>query len=232
MRFLTRISCAVLLFAMASAFAQTFQEGKHFQKAPQSITSNELVKDLLKEADGKVQVIEFFSYGCSWCFKLDPFIEKWRKTAPAYVSFQRIPVEFHPAWEPFTKAYYAQVSLKALDNIHSPLFEAIQTDKLSNTSAEGLKQFFASKGISERDFNETFESFTVIRKQKWANAVSKAYRITSIPAIIVQGPQGVYVTSLRMAGSEDSLLDVINYLVNMQHEAKPEPAQGHFPPSS
>jgi thiol:disulfide interchange protein DsbA len=212
-----------LISATFAVIAQPmFEEGKQYQKAPQTITSNELVKELAKEANGKVQVLEFFSYGCSWCYKLDPFIEKWRKGAPAHVSFQRIPVEFHPTWEPFTKAYFTEVNLNAVDTIHSPLFEAIQTDKLGDTTPESLKQFFMSKGIKEKDFTEAYESFSVTRKQKWASAISRAYRITSVPAIIVQGPQGTFVTSLRMAGSEDNLLAVIDYLVNMQHQAQPK----------
>ena len=37
-------------------------------------------------APGKVEVVEVFWYGCPHCYALDPYIESWRKTKPAYIE--------------------------------------------------------------------------------------------------------------------------------------------------
>lgn len=211
---------AVCCFGLLVAFnANAYIEGKQYQLVGNEIKDNPLVQDLRKEANGKVQVLEFFSYGCSWCFKLDPYMEKWHKTMPATVEFQRIPVEFHPSWGALTKAYYAQVNLKAVDKIHAALFDAVQNGKIENPSEDNLSQFFAPLGINEQDFKQTFSSFDVTRQQKWANAISRAYRITAVPVIIVQGPTGIYLTAVKMTGSEDELIKVVDYLV--QRETTP-----------
>lgn len=202
-----------------SAYAQDYEKGKHYQEAPKEVGENPLIQDLFKQGNGKVQVLEFFSYGCHWCYKLDPYLDRWQKNMPSYVAFQRIPVEFHPAWATLTKAYYTEVSLNALDKIHTALFDAIQTDRISNSSEATLRQFFSSHGINEQKFTEVFNSFNVTKQQKWANAISQAYRVTAVPAVIVQGPKGIFITSVRLAGSEDNMIKVIDYLTKKQHEA-------------
>jgi thiol:disulfide interchange protein DsbA len=103
-----------------------------------------------------------------------------------------------------------------MDKIHKNLFEAVQSQRVTNLSEDGMRQFFVSAGIPEQEFTQTYDSFDVTRKQKWANAISRAYRITAIPIIVVQGPRGVFVTAVKMAGSEDEVLKVANYLINMQ----------------
>ncbi|MGD9592400.1 MAG: thiol:disulfide interchange protein DsbA/DsbL [Candidatus Berkiella sp.] len=206
----------LMLVYSAYATPGPYIEGKHYQKLPQSVADNPLVKDLMKEADGKVQVLEFFSYGCSWCFKLDPYIEKWRKKEPQNVAFDRIPVEFHPTWATLTKAYFTEVDLKVVDTVHHALFDAIQSERIKDSSEESLRQFFAGLGVAEKDFTNSFGSFDVARKQKWANSIAQAYRITAVPCVIVQGPKGVYTTAVRFAGSEEEVIKVMEYLIKME----------------
>lgn len=212
---------AVLFLGLAISYATNageFIEGKHYQKMPKDVAENEAVKELMSQTPGKVQVLEFFSYGCHWCFKLDPYMEKWRKTDPN-IEFQRVPVEFHPTWGNLTKSYYMLVDLNAIDKIHSAFFDAIQTERISNTGEDTLKQFFVGAGIPEKAFTDTFNSFDVTRKQKWANSISHAYKVTSIPIIVVQGPKGVYMTAVRLAGSEDNVVKVVSELVDMQNKS-------------
>lgn len=211
--------CCLSLCVLSAANAEDYVEGKQYQRAGNEIKTNPLVQDLFQDGKGKVQVLEFFSYGCGWCFKVDPFIEKWRKTLPASVDFQRVPVEFHPSWGTLTKAYYTQVNLKNVDKIHSALFDAVQNGRMDDPSEENLRQFFIPFGISEQDFKQAFESFDVTRQQKWANAISRAYRVTAVPVIIVQGPSGIYTTAVKMTGSEDELIKVLDYLVKKESAA-------------
>lgn len=195
-----------------------YQDGKDYQRAPQSITDSPTVQDFKKEAQGKVQVIEFFSYGCSWCYKLDPFVDKWEKNLPNYVSFQRIPVEFQASWHNLAKAYYTAQNLHVLDKIHAVLFSAIQNSQITDSAQPILQKFFVEQGVKAEDFDKTFTSFDVDHKQKWGSAMSQAYRVTAVPAIIVQGPSGTYVSTVRMAGSEENLLKVVDYLIQREHD--------------
>lgn len=212
----------IILNVLTTAVAQenVFEEGKQYQRLAHDVKDNVLVQELAKQDGSKIHVMEFFSYGCHWCYKLDPYIETWHKGLPSDVSFQRIPVEFQPSWRTLTKAYYTAEKLNALDKIQIPLFEVIHSEKMDNTSDETLRQFFVSKGIKEEDFNRVYDSFDVERKQKWANAISRALRVNAVPAMVVLGPHGIFLTTISMAGSEENLLKVVDHLIKTEQDGK------------
>ena len=198
-----------------TAFAQStdFEEGKHYQRLPVEMEENELVQELKKDSAKKIQVLEFFSYGCSWCYRLDDDVENWRKKNSSKVFFQRVPVEFQPAWGLLSKAYYTQLNLKVVDKIHSPLFEAIQSDKINPLSEKTLARFFEERGVKKEEFQRAFDSFEIKNQQKWANALSRALHITAIPALVVITPKGSFISSVRAAGSEEDLFKVVDHLI-------------------
>ncbi len=201
-----------------AAPAPQFEEGNQYKRAPNELLDNKVIQTLIQQGkeSHKIQVIEFFSYACHWCHQLDPAMEQWSKKAPKYVAFQRVPVEFQPAWRTLTKSYYTAIQLNALDKIHNALFDAIFNEKLTSSSEETLQQFFEEKGIKGDAFKKAFNSPEVAEKQKWANDLSKAYRITAIPAVVVQGPQGTFITSIQLAGGEKEVVAVVDYLMKMQ----------------
>jgi thiol:disulfide interchange protein DsbA len=209
----------IVLLALVSTivFADpNFKEGQQYQRVPATILQHAVVQDLIKEGKDKVLVLEFFSYGCHWCFKLDPYVETLRKKFPPYVEFQRVPVEFQPSWRTLTKAYYTQLDLKAQDKVHTSLFTAIHTNRFNDASDENLKMFFVARGISPEDFTKTYTSFDVARKQKWAVTLSKTFQIMAVPTFVVIGPKGAFQTTMSMAGNETMLANVVNYLVQME----------------
>jgi thiol:disulfide interchange protein DsbA len=206
------------LWGWEVSFAESLilEEGKHYIRAPQDVADNPLVKELAKAAPDDIYVLEFFSYGCAACYKLDPLIETWLHKLPAGIHFQRIPVEFHAEWRNLTKAYFTMLNLNAFDKIHHPLFEAIHSEKLTSASDDTLRVFFTEQGIPQKDFDQEFDSFTVNRKRKWAGAITRGYRVTAIPAFIVQGPRGIFVTTARLAGSQENVIYILNTLINLE----------------
>lgn len=211
---------ALFVLASAACFASQpkFQEGKHYLRLTSNILENDHVENFRKSEPGRVQVLEFFSYGCSWCYRLEEHVQKWKDTKADYISFHRVPVEFQPSWGPLTRAFYTAQNLDVLDKIHEPLFEAIHTDKIQNGSDAVLGAFFKQYGVDIGDFEKTFSSFDVSRMQKWASSISQAYRITSIPSFVVQGPDGAFLTSVRMAEGEENLFAVIDELAKEQSQ--------------
>lgn len=209
------ISLLMLLVSLNARADLLMQEGQQFQRAPAEIAENALVKELAKEPN-HIYVIEFFSYGCAGCYKLDPLIEQWRTKLPNDVSFQRVPVEFHTEWRNLTKAYFTAQNLNVMDKIHAPLFEAIHTSKITSSSDDTLRQFFITQGVTQKAFDQEFDSFSLNRKQKWAGNITRAYRITAVPAMLVQGPKGIFVTTARMAGSQENVIAIVDYLIKVE----------------
>jgi thiol:disulfide interchange protein DsbA len=200
-----------------------FQEGKHFLKLPNGLLESDAIENFRKSEPNSVQVIEFFSYGCGWCYKLEEDVRQWMARRPDYIAFHRVPVEFHPAWSPLTKVYFTAKTLGVEHKIHEPFFEAIHSDRIQTTNEKALGEFFQQHGVKPDDFNQAYSSFDVARMQKWAQALSQAYRITAIPSFVVQGPGGAYLTSVRMAESAQNVFEVINMLTAQQYQLLQSP---------
>lgn len=218
MKKVAAIGIAFVLFLIAMCARADLQilEGQHYARAPQDIADNPLVKEVGKGPVDQVHVLEFFSYGCAGCHKLDPLIETWRSKLPPNVTFQRVPVEFHTEWRNLSKAYYTAMNLKVMDKIHTPFFDAIHSSKITSSSDDTIRQFFVSQGVPQKDFDKEYDSFSLNRKQKWAGSITRAYRVTAVPAIIVQGPKGIFVTTGRLAGSPENMIAILEHLIKIE----------------
>ena len=194
--------------------AETYTEGKQFKALsnPQP-TSN---------AD-KIEVVELFWYGCPHCYRLEPYVSKWLASKPDDVEFILMPAIIGPPWELLAKAFYTAEFLDVQDKVHIALFEAIHNDKKIIKSEDQVQAVFVAQGVSEQDFKNTFNSFAVSVKVNNAKRMTKLYGITGVPTIIVNGK---YSTSGSLAGSNENIVKVVDYLVEQERQAAPaaEPA--------
>jgi thiol:disulfide interchange protein DsbA len=163
---------------------------------------------------GKVEVNEVFWYGCSHCYHLDPYLENWKKTKPAYVEFVRIPVMWGPSHRQHARVFYTMQKLGRGD-LHTKVFDAIQKEgKLMMAPTDDAARamhwaFFKENGITEQQFNEAYDSEEVAKNVEMANRLTTSFEVGSVPTIIVQG---AYSTSVSQAGGEQQLLSLINDL--------------------
>lgn len=165
----------------------------------------------------KVEVIEFFWYGCPHCYSFEPSLASWLKSKPANVEFIRIPAVFSEQWGKHAKAYYTAEALGVVDAVHADFFDAIQEKKQSLESEDDLAKFFAAHGVKEADFHEAYNSFVVDTKLRQAPAVAAKYGITGVPAVIVNGK---YRTNGTLAGSQEKMIDVMNLLIKKESSGK------------
>lgn len=210
------IAIVLLMSALCARADLQILEGQHYARAPQDILDNSLVKEVGKGPADQIHVLEFFSYGCAGCHKLDPLVETWRSNLPPNVTFQRIPVEFHTEWRNLTKAYFTALNLNVMDKFHTPFFDAIHSGKVTSSSDDTIRQFFVAQGVPQKDFDKEYDSFSLNRKQKWAASVTRAYRVTAVPALIVQGPKGIFVTTGRLAGTPENMIAILNHLIKIE----------------
>jgi thiol:disulfide interchange protein DsbA len=164
--------------------------------------------------DGSVEVVELFWYGCPHCYRLEPTLKSWLKKKPAKVTFTRVPAIFNsPDWHLHATAFYTAEVLGKGDKMHAPLFEAIHEKNRPLRNRQQLMEFFAEYGVSNDDFNSTFDSFTVQTKVQRAADLTKKYEITGVPAMIVNGK---YRTDGPMATSYDNLMKIVDHLVRQE----------------
>ena len=165
------------------------------------------------QAIDKIEVLEVFWYGCPHCYEFEPYVEKWLQSKAEDVEFRRMPGIFSKNWIPHARAYFTAEKLSVLDIIHSSLFEALHEEKKRLYTEDELKDFFVSKGIDGDEFTEVYNSSEVETKFKQAFVMGQRYKITGVPAVIINGK---YMTSGSLAGSYDNLLKTIDDLVDKE----------------
>jgi protein dithiol oxidoreductase (disulfide-forming) len=164
------------------------------------------------ESTGKIEVLEFFWYGCIHCYNLEPRIETWLKTLPKDVEFRRVPAVFNERWGHDAAIFYAFEAMGVLDKLHRPLFDAIHRDRLRTDKAEELTPWLQKHGIDPKKFEATVKSFGVQSKTRRAVRLTSDYKIDGTPAMAVHGRYTV--------GAGDGMLDTVNQLLATVRKTK------------
>ncbi len=186
-----------------------FELGKHYTRlSPTQPTSS---------SPDQVEVAEVFWYGCPHCYALEPFMSSWLKRKPDYVSFVRVPGVGQPLWKLHARAFYTAEALGKGAEMHNPLFDEIHKNGNLLDTEDKLRDFFAKFNVSAADFKTTFDSFAVQAKLQRAEELNRRYRVTGVPAIIVNGK---YFTDVGMAGGHEELIALIDELVAAERAGK------------
>ncbi len=198
----------VVVLVGGLAQAAEFVEGMHYEKLPISVETG---------GSDKVEVVEVFSYACIHCFNFDPAIESWRESNTEVVEFSRLPAVFNADWELMAQAFYTAQTLGVADAVHMPIFEGIHVKRQDLRKPDLLSELFAETAeVSAEDFDTAYSSFSVRSRVEQAKAKVRAYRVTGVPSMIVNGK---YRVDGRMAGSNTKMLEVVEHLVQMEAAA-------------
>ena len=165
------------------------------------------------ENSDKIEVLEIFLYSCPHCHDFEPYIEQWLESKPDDVDFRRMPGVFRKNSIPHAKAYYTAGKLDVLDEIHEALFNAIHQQGRRIFGNKAIKAFFIERGVDQDRFSEVYESDEIDRKVKEAFIMAQRYKVTGVPAIIVNGK---YMISSSTAGSFSNMLRITNQLVDKE----------------
>lgn len=176
-RTLKSIFAAAVLAIALPALAQT--AGKDYTPIdPPQPTDN----------PAKIEVIEFFSYGCPHCSDFNPQVTAWAAKLPADVSFKKVPITFgRAAWQGISRLYYTLEATGDLHRLDAAVFNAIHEERVSLFDEKTLSEWVAKKGVDPKKFADTYNSFGVMSKSKRADQIAQAYRIQGVPAIAIEG---------------------------------------------
>tara|TARA_R110002110_G_scaffold205066_7_gene417098 strand:+ start:231180 stop:231824 length:645 start_codon:yes stop_codon:yes gene_type:complete len=207
------LMCFALLFvgplvACAQEDATQFEEGTHYDVIAPAVRT--------AEAD-KIEVAEFFWYGCGHCYTFEPMLEQWKKTLPEDVDFRGSPAMWNPQMELHARAFYTAEALNVLDTMHPALFQAMNVDRKRLGTEEEIAKLFEANGVSEEEFNKAFKSFGVSSQVRQAGARARAAKITGTPSMMVNGK---YHISTRKVGTQANMLKVAEFLIEKERAAK------------
>jgi thiol:disulfide interchange protein DsbA len=138
-------------------------------------------------SDGKVEVVEVFSYGCIHCAHFAPIAEKLRKSLPKGVVFKLVPAPFSAEWLPFARAYYAAKKLGVVDRTHLDLFKEKFDQHFPLNSLDDLADYYARNGVNRAEFMRIATSPEVTAQMKSDLALIQKWGVTGTPTIVVDG---------------------------------------------
>ncbi len=196
------VSGSLLPLAQWAQAQETMVEGKDYVR---------LNPPLPVPASGKIEVLEFFWYGCPHCNAFEPLLEAWAKKLPDDVGLRRVPVAFRE--EPFTthqKIFYALEAMGLVGSMHRKVFFAIHVERAKLDKLNNIVEFMGKSGVDTAKFTEAFNSFSVNTKAGQARKLAEGYRIDGVPAI---GVGGRFWTSGSLAGTMERSLTVTDQLI-------------------
>lgn len=169
---------AIGAFLLPAAQAADPVEGRNFHR---------LQMPQPTEANGKVEVIEFFWYGCPHCAKLEPMLEGWVKRLPADVSFRKVPAILSDRWAPGARLYYTLEAMNLLDKLNDAVFDAMINQRIDLGNENVLFDWIAKKGVDRKAFADTYKSFSVQAKVRQAAEMTQEYGFSGVPALVIGG---------------------------------------------
>jgi thiol:disulfide interchange protein DsbA len=201
--FTKRLFTLLVLFCLSGivvAQGQKIEEGFDYRILP-------IAQPL--ESKGKVEVIEFFWYGCPHCYDFEPELISWVKRQPKDVVFRRVPVAFREDFMPHSQLFYALEAMGKGDALNEKVMYAMHKENKRLLTEPEIADWVASQGIDRNTFLATYRSFAVVSKARTAKQLADAYRIDGVPTIVMQGK---YVTSPSIAGTKAKAIVVMDHL--------------------
>lgn len=196
------LAAILALVACCFAFAATAAE-------PREGMDFRAVTPPLAAPAGRIEVIEFFWYGCPHCYDFEPVLAAWVARLPADVSFRRVPaIASSPSWIAAARMYYTLEALGLGDMLHGDVFTAIHRERLRLHDEAAVADWAARKGIDPKRFAEAWASPAVQARIEQAGELTRAARLSGVPALMVQGR---YLTLAQ--GDTEDLIAVLDYLV-------------------
>lgn len=196
--------CLLLVISYTTQ-AASFTNGKHF---------SQLASPIATQTGDKIEVLEFFWYGCPHCFSFEPTLKKWKQTLPDNVKFIRMPSPLNPRWMAHTKTYYTLQSMGLIEDHHEAIFAAMHIQKKRIFNRDSIADFLASRGVDKASFLANFDSFAVEMRARQALQLGQQYKLSGVPMLTINGK---YTISAEQAGSYQGMVDVADFLIKKEN---------------
>ncbi len=200
---------ALLLIIATVPLRAAITEGRDYTRLPAAQRP---------DTPGKIEVIEFFSYGCPHCYELEPLISKWKTALPQDVAFRRVAVGFgRPMWENLGKAYYAFSDMKVLPKVDDAIFAAVHRQRLPLQDEKSISAWVAKQGIDPAKFAAAYNSFSVNTHMAQSGRMVESYQVAQVPSLVVGGK---YVAGGK---TFEEMLSVTSALIDKARAEKGKP---------
>ncbi|MGA8148466.1 MAG: thiol:disulfide interchange protein DsbA/DsbL [Gallionellaceae bacterium] len=176
MKFIKQLIAILALLCATQVFAQTEGDKGYTLLSPPQPT----------HSGNKIEVLEFFFYGCSHCFKLHPYMSAWEKKIPKDVELTFVPAIFNSGWESMARTFYALEAMGQRKQLHDALFNA-WNNGLELADEASVTDFVSKHGVDAKKFHDIYNSFAVQSQVMRAKQMAQIYGIRGTPTLVVDG---------------------------------------------
>ncbi|MDB5811081.1 MAG: DSBA-like thioredoxin domain protein [Betaproteobacteria bacterium] len=170
------------------------------------------------ETGDKIEVIDFFFYGCQYCNELLPNLERWRKTKPADVVYRHIPVVRHDSWVPLAKTYFTLETMGEVDRLHTAVFRSYHVEDLYMSQEKVISEWAAKNGLDREKFMAIYRSDETRQKVERARKQTIDYDIQGTPSLVVDG-------HLLTDGSSPKTIDILDRMIRLARQQREKAAK-------
>jgi len=196
----------VLIFGfVGTSNAEKYVEGKDYLSVSQPTRSGD-----------KIEVLEFFWYGCPHCYHFEPHIKKWLKTKKDNIEFVKIPAVFHKSWKVHARTFYALKEM-GIEEIMSPkIFSMIHEKRKRIDTLKTITAYLEKQKVNKEKFLEAYNSFSVETSLRKAIKRLSDYDVKGVPAVVVNGK---YYLTGTISGTYEKLIETVDYLIKKEEAA-------------
>ena len=162
------------------------------------------------ETGEMIEVIDFFWYGCPYCYRLQPSLEEWAKRKPADVALRRIPAILRDTWAPHARIFYTLEALGEVERLHQQVYHGYHVEKLRMSQPEVLEEWAERHGIARDKWAAAYRAEETDRKVEQAKAAVRRYAVTGTPSVVVDGR---YLTSSAMSETLPGVIPIVEQLI-------------------
>lgn len=201
------IALSFCVIDLSSARAEAI-EGKHYTV---------LTKPQPTEDGAKIEVLEFFWYGCPHCNSLHPHLKAWLADIPDDVSFRYVPANLRPGWVAGAKIFYTLEAIGKIDALHDLVYDAIHRDKIDLHQDAVLFDWIEKQGVDREQFENAYNSFSVQNQVTKSTQVVRQYQLNGVPSLVVNGK---YLTSGGMNSTPQGTVETLKVLIEKARQER------------
>ena len=202
------LGLAAFAIGPAAAHAQDFQPGREYVELPPYLADG---------GDNRIEVIEFFWYGCPHCFKVEPQVKAWAAKLPPDVRFIRLPARFDPPVDFHARIFMALEVMGKGPDIHNMVFRIFQDEGRFINDFEALPGLAKDLKIDPQAFVSTFTSPAVQARMEALDKLMAAYGLPGVPAMVVAGK---YRFDIGTARGPEGMLKLADHLIDKERRSK------------
>jgi len=207
-----RALVGLLAVACATAAAQAQEIVRSRQNAEYRLIAPQPV-----ETRDRIEVIDFFWYGCPYCNALQPALEGWIRRKPADVALRRIPAILNESWAPHARVYYALEQLNEVERLHLKVYYSYHVELLHVSKPDVMAEWAVKNGIDRKTWLDAYYSPEVDAKVERAKRLSRDYTVEGTPTLVVDGR---YLTSGALAPSLEGMIPVLEDLIRLARQQR------------